>query len=86
MSQQQRLNQHQSKGLLSPIMERTLESILSPSLNKSQNSNQTANPDERALTGTGVYKMKLQKNYETMDEEEDDDDYEDDFESESEED
>lgn len=63
-------------------MERTLESVLSPSLNKSYGSTakRMANPDdERALTGTGHYKVKVAPQFEVDDEDEDDNYDDDDF-------
>ncbi len=60
------LKQHMSKGILSPIMERTLESMLSPMPNKSFGSTNEQNigfgrqgmgNEERKLSGTGTYKI-----------------------------
>jgi len=52
------LNQKGSKVSLTPIMERTLESVLSPSYHKSSrdmDSTVKRLGDDRPLTGTGKY-------------------------------
>ena len=66
LSQQGHMKQQMSKGVLSPIMERTLESMLSPMPNKSFGStrdqdsvfnNRSIDHEERKLSGTGTYKI-----------------------------
>jgi hypothetical protein len=82
-----------SKGVLSPIMERTLESVLSPTPNKSFGSTRDQNivfpkrdthNEERKLSGSGSYKIDAALQYSNQQEEDDDqfdeDDYSDDFE------
>ena len=82
-----------SKGILSPIMERTLESVLSPMQNKSglsskqQETNTSSHGfqnEERKLSGTGTYKIDAALHSATWrneDEDQSDEDcYSDDFE------
>jgi hypothetical protein len=75
-----------SKGVLSPIMERTLESVMSPTPNKSFGSTREPNivfnkrenhNEERKLSGSGTYKIEAAlQNYNQQ--EEDDDQYDED--------
>jgi hypothetical protein len=93
MSQQGFLKQHMSKGVLSPIMERTLESVMSPTPNKSfglnheqtiQYNKRGTENEERKLSGTGTYKIDAALNGTNQPDEDDDlydeDCYSDDFE------
>jgi len=66
-------------------MERTLESVLSPSDQKSMSSTVKRLDDDRPLTGTGKYSIKVQPPSTTDDDDEYSDNYSDDFEDASDE-
>lgn len=81
------MNQIKSKSVLSPIMERTLDSnsINNNSFGSSKKSiatNLKTGPEERKLTGTGKYKINVQEP--EQDEDYYADDYSDDFEDDDE--